>query len=40
MDDEEMAKGLQLVPESHGMDVPSTCTIVMIAGRPLLKLPQ
>ena len=24
---------LQLVPGSHGMNVPSTCTIVIIAGK-------
>ena len=24
--------GLQLVPETYGMDVPSACTIVIIAG--------
>ena len=35
----ETAK-LQLVPGSHGMNIPSTCTIVIIAGRPQLKLPQ
>ena len=25
-------KGLQTVPQSYGMDVPSACTIVIIAG--------
>ena len=33
LDDEDTGKGLQLVPESHGMDVPSACTIVIIAGK-------
>ena len=33
LDDEDTRKGLQLVPESHGMDVPSACTIVIIAGK-------
>ena len=32
LDVEDTGKGLQLVPESHGMDVPSVCTIVFIAG--------
>ena len=32
LDDEDTGKGLQLVPETHGMDVPSACTIVIIAG--------
>ena len=32
LDDEETGKGLKLVPETHGMDVPSACTIVIIAG--------
>ena len=32
LDDEEMGKGLKFVPESYGMDVPSACTIVIIAG--------
>ena len=41
LDDEDTGKGLQLVPESYGMDVPSACTIVIIAGKPpQLKLPQ
>ena len=30
--DEDSDKGLQLVPGSHGMKVPSACTIVIIAG--------
>ena len=33
LDDEDKRKGLQLVPESYGMDVPSACTIVIIAGK-------
>ena len=30
--DEDSDKGLQLDPGSHGMNVPSACTIVIIAG--------
>ena len=30
--DENSDKGLKLVPGSHGMNVPSACTIVIIAG--------
>ena len=30
--DEESEKGLQLDPGSHGMNNPSACTIVIIAG--------
>ena len=30
--DEDSDKGLQLVPGRHGMNVPSACTIVIIAG--------
>ena len=33
LDNAEIGKGLQLVPGSHGMNVPSTCTIVIIAGK-------
>ena len=33
LDDEDTGKGLHLVPESCGMDVPSACTIVIIAGK-------
>ena len=33
LDDEDTGKGLQLVPESYGMDVPSACTIVIISGK-------
>ena len=32
LDNEDTWKDLQLVPESHDMDVPSACTIVIIAG--------
>ncbi len=42
IDDENAIRnrtGMKLVPGSHGMNVPSTCTIVLIAGRPQLKLP-
>ena len=31
LDDDE-GKGLQLVPGSYGMNVPSACTTVFIAG--------
>ena len=30
--DENLKNGLQLLPGSHGMDFPSACTIVLIAG--------
>ena len=32
LDDEDTGSGIQLVPGSDGMNVPSTCTIVIIAG--------
>ena len=33
LDDEDSAEnGLLLIPGSHGMNVPSACTIVFIAG--------
>ena len=32
LDDENKGKDLRLVPGSHGQNVPSTCTIVIIAG--------
>ena len=32
LDDEDTENGLRLVPGSHGQNVPSTCTIVIIAG--------
>ena len=34
--DEEPGKGLLFVPGSHGMNVPSACTIVIIAGFRLI----
>ena len=34
--DEDSENGLQLVPESQGMNVPSACTIVIIAGFRLI----
>ena len=40
LDDETTGKGLQLAPDSYGMDVSIACTIVMIAGSPKLKRPQ
>ena len=33
LDNEDTGKGLKLVPGSHGMNVPSSCTIVVIAGK-------
>ena len=32
LDDEDSGTGLNIVPEAYGMDVPSACTIVVIAG--------
>ena len=32
LDDEDSGDGLKLVSGSYGMDVPSACTIVIIAG--------
>ena len=32
LDNEDTGKGLKLVPETYGMNVPSACTIVIIAG--------
>ena len=32
LDDEDSGDGLKLVSGTHGMDVPSACTIVIIAG--------
>ena len=32
LDNEETEKALHIVPETFGMDVPSACTIVIIAG--------
>ena len=34
--DEDSEKGLQLVSGSQGMNVPSACTIVIIAGFRLI----
>ena len=33
LDNEDTGKGLKLVPETYGMNVPSSCTIVIIAGK-------
>ena len=33
LDDEDTEDGVQFVPGSDGMNVPSTCTIVIIAGK-------
>ena len=33
LNDEEIGNGLQIIPETYGMDVPSACTIVVIAGK-------
>ena len=32
LENEAIENGLQLVPETYGMDVPTSCTIVIIAG--------
>ena len=32
LDNADTRNGLQLVPETHGMNVQNTCTIVIIAG--------
>ena len=32
LDNEAIRNGLKLVPETYGMEVPSSCTFVMIAG--------
>lgn len=40
LDNNDTEKSLQLVPETYGMDVPNSCTIVILAGRlgrPLKK---
>ena len=39
LDDEDLENGLQLIPGSHGMTVPSACTIVIIAGFRLTHRP-
>ena len=33
LDNNDTGNSLQLVPETFGMEVPSACTIVIIAGR-------
>ena len=33
LNDEGTGDGLQIVPETYGMGVPSACTIVIIAGK-------
>ena len=41
LDNEDTGKGLKLVPETYGMNVPSSCTIVIIAGtkwRPVTQM--
>ena len=35
LDNEAIGNGLQLVPETYGMDVPNSCTIVIIAGEKI-----
>ena len=32
-DEDTGNNSLQIVPETYGMDVPSACTIVLIAGK-------
>ena len=32
---EAIGNGLHLVPETYGMDVPNSCTIVIIAGEKI-----
>ena len=32
LDNENTGNALHIVPETYGMDVPSACTIVIIAG--------
>ena len=32
LDDEDSGNGLDILPGTYGMDVPSACTIVIIAG--------
>ena len=40
LDNNDTEKSLHLVPETYGLDVPSACTIVIIAGKQQrLKLP-
>ena len=33
LENEESGNGLNFVPQTYGMDVPSACTIVIIAGK-------
>ena len=33
LENEESGNGLNFVPQTYGMDVPSACTIVVIAGK-------
>ena len=33
LNNEDTGNSLQIVPETYGMDVPSACTIVIIAGK-------
>lgn len=33
LDNNDTEKSLQLVPETYGMDVQNSCTIVILAGR-------
>ena len=35
LDDEDSGDGLKLLSGTHGMEVPSACTIVIIAGNNL-----
>ncbi len=38
LDNEDTGNALHLVPETYGMDVPSACTIVIIAGSVTVAL--
>ena len=38
LDNEDSEKGFPFVPGSHGINVPSACTIVIIAGFRLIKI--
>ena len=33
LENEESGNGLNFIPQTYGMDVPSACTIVVIAGK-------
>ena len=37
LNDEGTGNGLQIVPETYGMGVPSACTIVIIAGKIIIS---